>query len=46
MKKLIGILIAALLIVELVGCAPQSANVNPVGFDAAKAAALQAAMEG
>ena len=43
MKKLIGILIAALLIVELVGCAPQSANVNPVGFDAAKAAALQAA---
>ena len=43
MKKLTAIIIAAALIVALAGCAQQTANVNPVGFDAAKAAALAAA---
>ncbi len=43
MKKLTAIIIAAALVVALAGCAQQTANVNPVGFDAAKAAALAAA---
>jgi len=43
MKKLTAIILSAALIAALAGCAQQSANVNPVGFDAAKAAALNAA---
>lgn len=43
MKKLAAIFIAAALIAALAGCAQQTANVNPIGFDAAKAAALEAA---
>ncbi len=43
MKKLTAIILSATLVAALAGCAQQSKNVNPIGFDAAKAAALNAA---
>ena len=43
MKKLTAIILTAALVAALAGCAQQSTQVAPVGFDAAKAAALSAA---
>ncbi|MBQ6896497.1 MAG: PepSY domain-containing protein [Oscillospiraceae bacterium] len=43
MKKLTVVILSAVLLAALAGCAQQSAQIAPVGFDAAKAAALEAA---